>query len=342
MSANVDAMVREGINAYRAGNKEEARTLLLKAVELDEQNEQAWLWLSAVVDTVEDQQTCLENVLTINPNNERAQQGMRVLKQKAAGSAAVTSSQQADEDAFASVSFTQPTPAPMPAAPTFDEADELPSDSAWDEPPTETSSASSRRRVNEPTSADYDDWVAGLNLNNSPTPAAPPPPVEPASPFSSPFLMDDLDVDAFGFDDDDPAIPQSTSAAFDAGPFAARADVPMSFGDDEDEDELFTPQAMATSANARVMSPPRADDEFVLDLETGGDFPEDFDDIGLGTLDASEFFSHIPAEIQPTRLPGSREREPILALLLFVILLLVNVAAIGLLVMTLIGRPIIS
>ena len=46
MSTNVDAMVREGINAYKAGNHDEARTLLLKATELDQYNEQAWLWLS--------------------------------------------------------------------------------------------------------------------------------------------------------------------------------------------------------------------------------------------------------------------------------------------------------
>src|SRR5690242_14876038 len=79
MSANVDAMVNEGVNAFKAGRKEEARTLLLKATELDQYNEQAWLWLSGLMDTPDDQRTCLENVLAINPNNERAKQGLSYL-----------------------------------------------------------------------------------------------------------------------------------------------------------------------------------------------------------------------------------------------------------------------
>ncbi len=108
MPANVDGMVREGINAYRAGKKEEARAFLLKAVEIDERNEQAWLWLSAVVDSVDEQQICLENVLAINPNNERALQGVKLLKQKAASA---TPSAPA-EDVLASVSFAPQQPPP--------------------------------------------------------------------------------------------------------------------------------------------------------------------------------------------------------------------------------------
>ena len=50
MSANVDAMVNEGVNAFKAGRKEEARALLLKATELDQYNEQAWLWLSGLME----------------------------------------------------------------------------------------------------------------------------------------------------------------------------------------------------------------------------------------------------------------------------------------------------
>src|SRR5688572_6673232 len=79
MPANVDAMVRAGVEAYRAGKKAEARTLLERAIELDGYNETAWLWLSAVVESPEEQQTCLENVLTINPNNDRAKQGLKSL-----------------------------------------------------------------------------------------------------------------------------------------------------------------------------------------------------------------------------------------------------------------------
>src|SRR6185295_16929048 len=109
MPANVDGMVREGISAYRAGRKDEARALLMRAVEIDQYNEQAWLWLSAVVESVDEQRTCLENVITINPNNERAKQGLSVLEQKTGTSSKSTSSQA--DDLLANASFT---PAPGP------------------------------------------------------------------------------------------------------------------------------------------------------------------------------------------------------------------------------------
>jgi hypothetical protein len=79
MTANVDAMVRAGVEAYRAGKRAEARTLLERAIELDNYNEMAWMWLSAVVESPEEQLTCLENVVVINPDNERAKQGLRSL-----------------------------------------------------------------------------------------------------------------------------------------------------------------------------------------------------------------------------------------------------------------------
>ena len=172
MPANVDGMVREGISAYRAGRKDEARAFLLKAVELDEHNEQAWLWLSAVVDSTDEQQICLENVLAINPANERARQGLQFLQQKNSPPAPASHA----EDVMANASFAPPPPQtpPVPQAassvsPFSDslEEEELPSSIEWDEPATTTSSPSSRRPVDEPSPAEYDDWVSGLNLGNN-------------------------------------------------------------------------------------------------------------------------------------------------------------------------------
>src|SRR5512134_369990 len=105
MSANIEAMVREGVNAYKSGRKEEARALLLKATELDQLNEQAWLWLSGLMDSVEDQRTCLENVLAINPNNERAKQGLSYLTGQSSSASAASYS-------------GAPPAAPSPSAPT--------------------------------------------------------------------------------------------------------------------------------------------------------------------------------------------------------------------------------
>src|SRR5215213_8880335 len=69
-------LLQQGIIAARAGNREEARALLMQVVEADERNEQAWLWLAGVVDAPEDIRTCLQNVLDLNPSNQQAQQGL--------------------------------------------------------------------------------------------------------------------------------------------------------------------------------------------------------------------------------------------------------------------------
>src|SRR5690349_20152644 len=69
-------LLQQGIIAARAGNRAEARALLMQLVEADERNEQAWLWLAGVVDAPEDIRTCLQNVLDLNPANQQAQQGL--------------------------------------------------------------------------------------------------------------------------------------------------------------------------------------------------------------------------------------------------------------------------
>ena len=56
----------------------------MAVVDKNESHETAWLWLSAMVDTLEEQQICLENVLAINPANEQARKGLDSLNQKSA------------------------------------------------------------------------------------------------------------------------------------------------------------------------------------------------------------------------------------------------------------------
>ena len=47
MEENVlKALLEEGITAAKAGQKERARQCLMQVVKADENNEQAWLWLS--------------------------------------------------------------------------------------------------------------------------------------------------------------------------------------------------------------------------------------------------------------------------------------------------------
>jgi tetratricopeptide (TPR) repeat protein len=90
----VTELVKQGIAAAKAGRKEEARQVLLRVTELDERNEQAWLWLSSLVDSPEEKRICLENVLAVNPNNAHAQAGLQWLDQDAPPSAAPSSPQE--------------------------------------------------------------------------------------------------------------------------------------------------------------------------------------------------------------------------------------------------------
>lgn len=66
---DIDAL-RQGIYAARQGRRAEARAWLREALRRDPNNEQAWLWLSTVVETDSEYQMCLERALAINPLNE--------------------------------------------------------------------------------------------------------------------------------------------------------------------------------------------------------------------------------------------------------------------------------
>ena len=82
--ASTGELLQKGIDAAKAKQVAEARSILRRVVELEPRNETAWLWLSGVVETDEQRITCLENVLAINPDNKAAQKGLNILKQKAA------------------------------------------------------------------------------------------------------------------------------------------------------------------------------------------------------------------------------------------------------------------
>lgn len=64
-------VLQRAIQAARAGRRVEARDLLIELVEVEPRNEMAWMWLSGLVDSPEDKIIACENVLTINPANEK-------------------------------------------------------------------------------------------------------------------------------------------------------------------------------------------------------------------------------------------------------------------------------
>ena len=69
------------IEAIKAGNKQLGQQLLAQILQSDPNNEQAWLWMSAVVDE-DKRKYCIERVLRINPNNVIASQALSQLNQK--------------------------------------------------------------------------------------------------------------------------------------------------------------------------------------------------------------------------------------------------------------------
>lgn len=328
MGANVEKLIKDGIRAYKAKNRAEAHSLLEKATELDPYSEQAWLWLSAVVDTEEDQRVCLENVLYINPDNADAKKGIDKLNAK-------RKPQEAPPPA-APPAATPPPPAPAPA-PTV-------------EPPTATSSASSVYSGPELSGEDYDDWVAGLPLpspQNSVTSSAAPFTTSDIfneedfdSSFDDPYDADSGGLDdvvgdnPFGaggqiYDDDDEVFEDAPQSAFQSGPFAT-----SSYDEDDEVDLLVPPSSKPAtrSPEPRVTSAPRSP-------VGGGVFTEDLRASvnEIDEADPGEYFRMIPMEIKATRPPGTREGYPLLLILGIVGLLMANGAVLFMLINRLAG-----
>lgn len=65
-------MLQDGIEAAQKGERAEARHLLMRVTEADSKNESAWLWLASISEYPEELLVFLNNVLSVNPENERA------------------------------------------------------------------------------------------------------------------------------------------------------------------------------------------------------------------------------------------------------------------------------
>jgi hypothetical protein len=96
LTQQAEQLYARGVAAARGGQKTVAATLLRQAVKLNPQHEQAWLWLSGVLERPEDVAFCLRAVLGINPDNERARRGLEWIERQ---EAQATSRQDARKDA---------------------------------------------------------------------------------------------------------------------------------------------------------------------------------------------------------------------------------------------------
>lgn len=79
---NSSDLLRHAIELARAGKKDAARDTFLRVVDDDPRNELAWMWLAGLVDTLEDKIIACENVLTINPSNEKARNYLASLQSR--------------------------------------------------------------------------------------------------------------------------------------------------------------------------------------------------------------------------------------------------------------------
>lgn len=75
-----DDLLIRGIAAAEIGRQTQARTLLLQVTERDEENVLAWLWLSRVMETLEDRKLCLENVLALDAAHTEAREELAAVE----------------------------------------------------------------------------------------------------------------------------------------------------------------------------------------------------------------------------------------------------------------------
>ncbi len=70
---NSEDLLRQALQAARSGRELTARDLFQDVVRLDPHNELAWIWLSGLLDPLEDRIMACERVLSINPGNQQMQ-----------------------------------------------------------------------------------------------------------------------------------------------------------------------------------------------------------------------------------------------------------------------------
>ncbi len=76
-SADFEQLMREGRIALDRGDQRLAHTLWREAAMVDPYNEQVWVALLDVLDSLDDRRVCLQNIVEINPLNAQARRLLR-------------------------------------------------------------------------------------------------------------------------------------------------------------------------------------------------------------------------------------------------------------------------
>lgn len=81
---NLEDMMRLGVKAARAGNRDNARVIFRQVLDADKRNVNAWLWLAELADDNMKRRAYLETALKIDPNNATAKKKLATLDQAVA------------------------------------------------------------------------------------------------------------------------------------------------------------------------------------------------------------------------------------------------------------------
>lgn len=70
----MDDLLQQGMVAYKAGRRDEARNYVIAAIKQNRDNERAWQFMYNVANDDKERLSCLKQILRINPQNTKAQQ----------------------------------------------------------------------------------------------------------------------------------------------------------------------------------------------------------------------------------------------------------------------------
>jgi hypothetical protein len=107
---STDLSLERAIQALRNGDRETARALLHQLTQAEPLKPEAWLWLAAAQDDPIQKRVCLQQVLSLDPGNQRAAAGLRALEHQAAGNHAAP--------ATTTAPAAQPTPNSQTSTPS--------------------------------------------------------------------------------------------------------------------------------------------------------------------------------------------------------------------------------
>ncbi len=83
-------MFRKAVEAIRQDQRVRARDYLTRLIRADKRNLDYWLWLSSIVETKKERLYCLKSVLRLDPHNQAAKQGLRLLGEISSADDAIT------------------------------------------------------------------------------------------------------------------------------------------------------------------------------------------------------------------------------------------------------------